>query len=145
MGPQGIGAIEVFIGEKSTCAKWACAKWVLEGGIKKKTRKKTILHYSALISLLSLSLSRAQSSLCLSRSGNNSIVGNVQTVCSNSDGDFLTGSPSSIQLYMETTQDLLNPAIDNISIMEDPKTGDVSLPRATVVEIRGHRSFIELL
>ncbi|GMP75376.1 hypothetical protein CsSME_00032496 [Camellia sinensis var. sinensis] len=50
-----------------------------------------------------------------------------------------------IMLYMETTQDLLNPAIDNISIMEDPKTGDVSLPRATVVEIRGHRSFIELL
>ncbi|KAF5954427.1 hypothetical protein HYC85_007283 [Camellia sinensis] len=50
-----------------------------------------------------------------------------------------------IMLYMETIQDLLNPANDNISIMEDPKTGDVSVPGATLVEIRGQQSFVELL
>jgi len=46
---------------------------------------------------------------------------------------------------METIQDLLDPSNDNISIVEDPKTGDVSLPGATVVEIRDQKSFIELL
>ncbi|XP_043716474.1 kinesin-like protein KIN-UB [Telopea speciosissima] len=54
-------------------------------------------------------------------------------------------SVSYLQLYMETIQDLLNPANDNISIVEDPRTGDVSLPGATVVEIRGQKSFVELL
>lgn len=37
---------------------------------------------------------------------------------------------------METLQDLLNPANDNIPIVDDPRTGDVSLPGATIVEIR---------
>lgn len=46
---------------------------------------------------------------------------------------------------METIQDLLNPANDNIPIVEDQKTGDVSLPGATVVEIRDQQSFMELL
>ncbi|KAA8522301.1 hypothetical protein F0562_012974 [Nyssa sinensis] len=54
-------------------------------------------------------------------------------------------SISYLQLYMETIQDLLDPANDNISIMEDPKTGDVSLPGATLVEIRDQQSFLELL
>ncbi|KAL6007998.1 hypothetical protein ACLOJK_033503 [Asimina triloba] len=48
-------------------------------------------------------------------------------------------------LYMETIQDLLDPGNDNISIMEDPKTGDVSLPGVSVVEIRDQQSFLELL
>ncbi|CAK9154529.1 unnamed protein product [Ilex paraguariensis] len=52
---------------------------------------------------------------------------------------------SYLQLYMETIQDLLNPSNDNIPIVEDPKTGDVSLPGATIVEIRDQQSFIELL
>lgn len=52
---------------------------------------------------------------------------------------------SYLQLYMETIQDLLNPANDNIPIVEDQKTGDVSLPGATVVEIRDQQSFMELL
>ncbi|XP_073119303.1 kinesin-like protein KIN-UB [Henckelia pumila] len=52
---------------------------------------------------------------------------------------------SYLQIYMETIQDLLNPANDNISIVEDQKTGDVSLPGATVMEIRDQQSFIELL
>ncbi|XP_038682774.1 kinesin-like protein KIN-UB [Tripterygium wilfordii] len=54
-------------------------------------------------------------------------------------------SVSYLQLYMETIQDLLDPANDNISIVEDPKTGDVSLPGATLVEIRNQQSFMELL
>ncbi|PIN23782.1 Kinesin (SMY1 subfamily) [Handroanthus impetiginosus] len=54
-------------------------------------------------------------------------------------------SVSYLQLYMETIQDLLNPANDNISIVEDQRTGDVSLPGATVLEIRDQQSFIELL
>ncbi|GMQ05134.1 hypothetical protein CsSME_00050279 [Camellia sinensis var. sinensis] len=52
---------------------------------------------------------------------------------------------SYLQLYMETIQDLLDPSNDNIAIMEDPKTGDVSLPGATIVEIRDQLSFVELL
>ncbi|XP_044503476.1 kinesin-like protein KIN-UB isoform X2 [Mangifera indica] len=52
---------------------------------------------------------------------------------------------SYLQLYMETIQDLLDPVNDNISIVEDPKTGDVSLPGATIVEIRDQKSFVELL
>lgn len=46
---------------------------------------------------------------------------------------------------METIQDLLDPTNDNISIVEDPKTGDVSLPGATHVEIRDEQRFMELL
>ncbi|MED6181803.1 hypothetical protein PIB30_022689 [Stylosanthes scabra] len=52
---------------------------------------------------------------------------------------------SYLQLYMETVQDLLNPANDNCSIVEDPRTGDVSLPGATHVDIRDQQSFLELL
>lgn len=46
---------------------------------------------------------------------------------------------------METIQDLLNPANDNIAILEDPKTGDESVPNATVVDIRDQNSFLQLL
>ncbi|KAL6004764.1 hypothetical protein ACLOJK_005320 [Asimina triloba] len=48
-------------------------------------------------------------------------------------------------LYMETIQDLLNIGNDNIPIVEDPKTGDVSLPGAASVEVRDQKSFVELL
>ncbi|XP_065859440.1 kinesin-like protein KIN-UB [Euphorbia lathyris] len=54
-------------------------------------------------------------------------------------------SVSYLQLYMEAIQDLLDPTNDNISIVEDPRTGDVSLPGATLVEIRNQQSFVELL
>ncbi|XP_073302896.1 kinesin-like protein KIN-UB isoform X2 [Primulina huaijiensis] len=54
-------------------------------------------------------------------------------------------SVSYLQLYMETIQDLLNPSNGNISIVEDPKNGDVSVPGATLVEIRDPKSFVELL
>lgn len=52
---------------------------------------------------------------------------------------------SYLQLYMETIQDLLYPGNDNIAIVEDPKTGDVAVPGATVAEIRDRMSFMELL
>jgi kinesin family protein 5 len=52
---------------------------------------------------------------------------------------------SYLQLYMETVQDLLTPSNYNILIMEDPKSGDVSVPGATVVEIRDQQSFVDLL
>ena len=46
---------------------------------------------------------------------------------------------------MEAVQDLLVPSNNNISIVEDPKTGDVSVPGATVAEIRDQQSIVELL
>ena len=46
---------------------------------------------------------------------------------------------------MEALQDFLNPANDNIPIVEDPKTGDVSLSGDTSVEIKDQPSFLELL
>ncbi|XP_052728289.1 kinesin-like protein KIN-UB [Vigna angularis] len=52
---------------------------------------------------------------------------------------------SYLQLYMETLQDLLNPVNDNIPIVEDPRSGDVSMPGATLVEITDQHSFLELL
>ncbi|KAH7295559.1 hypothetical protein KP509_27G054700 [Ceratopteris richardii] len=52
---------------------------------------------------------------------------------------------SYLQLYMETVLDLLVPGKDNIPIVEDPKTGDVSLPGATAVEIWDQTSFLDLL
>ncbi|KAK8538070.1 hypothetical protein V6N13_096141 [Hibiscus sabdariffa] len=54
-------------------------------------------------------------------------------------------SVSYLQLYMESLQDLLDPTNDNISIIEDHKSGDVSLPGATLVEIRDQQSCLELL
>ncbi|XP_015961465.1 kinesin-like protein KIN-UB [Arachis duranensis] len=59
------------------------------------------------------------------------------------DTDSIT--VSYLQLYMETLQDLLNPVNDNIPIVDDPRTGDVSLPGATLVEIRDQQSLLELL
>ncbi|KAL5211386.1 hypothetical protein ABZP36_022233 [Zizania latifolia] len=56
-----------------------------------------------------------------------------------------TVSVSYLQLYMEMIQDLLDPVNDNIAIVEDPRTGDVSLPGATVVEVRDQKSFVDLL
>eukprot|EP01018_Ginkgo_biloba_P012192 Gb_21131 [translate_table: standard] len=50
---------------------------------------------------------------------------------------------SYLQLYMEIVQDLLVPSNDNISIVEDPKTRDVSVHGATLVEIRDQQSFVD--
>ncbi|KAJ6849918.1 kinesin-like protein KIN-UA [Iris pallida] len=50
-----------------------------------------------------------------------------------------------LQLYLESIQDLLAPEKTNIPITEDPKTGEVFLPGATMVEIRNLDQFLELL
>ncbi|KAL5735028.1 hypothetical protein ACOSP7_032889 [Xanthoceras sorbifolium] len=52
---------------------------------------------------------------------------------------------SYLQLYMESIQDLLAPENINIPIHEDPKTGEVSLPGATVVKIQDLDHFLQLL
>ncbi len=49
------------------------------------------------------------------------------------------------QLYMESVQDLLAPERDNIAITEDPRTGDVSVPGATQVQLQDQSSFVRLL
>lgn len=51
----------------------------------------------------------------------------------------------SLQLYKESIQDLLAPEKTNIPINEDPKTGEVSLPGATVVKIQDLDNFLQLL
>ncbi|XP_057807424.1 kinesin-like protein KIN-UB [Salvia miltiorrhiza] len=69
----------------------------------------------------------------------------MEDILANISPEIDSISVSFLQLYMESIQDLLNPANDNISIVEDQKTGDVSLPGATVWEIRDQQSFIQLL
>ncbi|KAE7997005.1 hypothetical protein FH972_001680 [Carpinus fangiana] len=52
---------------------------------------------------------------------------------------------SYLQLYMESIQDLLAPEKTNIPINEDPKTGEVSLPGATIVKVQDLDHFLQLL
>ncbi|KAI4351366.1 hypothetical protein L6164_005738 [Bauhinia variegata] len=52
---------------------------------------------------------------------------------------------SYFQLYMEFIQDLLAPEKSNISIQEDPKSGEVSLPGAEVVKVRDLDNFVQSL
>ncbi|GER31258.1 armadillo repeat kinesin 2 [Striga asiatica] len=73
------------------------------------------------------------------------MVRSMEDILANISPDTDSILVSYLQLYMETIQDLLNPANDNISIVEDQKTGDVSLPGATVLEIRDQQSFVDLL
>jgi kinesin family protein 5 len=46
---------------------------------------------------------------------------------------------------MESIQDLLAPEKTNIPINEDPKTGEVSLPGATIVKVQDLDHFLQLL
>ncbi|CAL9753347.1 unnamed protein product [Musa acuminata subsp. burmannicoides] len=52
---------------------------------------------------------------------------------------------SYLQLYLETIQDLLAPEKTNIPVVEDPKTGEVSLPGSAIVQIKDLNQFLELL
>ncbi|KAL8130611.1 hypothetical protein V2J09_019766 [Rumex salicifolius] len=52
---------------------------------------------------------------------------------------------SFLQLYMESVQDLLSPEKVNIPIVEDSKTGEVSVPGAEVVQIQDLDHFMLLL
>ncbi|RWR87555.1 kinesin-like protein KIN-UB isoform X1 [Cinnamomum micranthum f. kanehirae] len=73
------------------------------------------------------------------------MVRSMEDILANISPEMDSVSVSYLQLYMETLQDLLDPSNDNISIAEDPKTGDVSVPGATLVEVRDRHSFVELL
>ncbi|KAL0654736.1 hypothetical protein Bca4012_097427 [Brassica carinata] len=73
------------------------------------------------------------------------MVRSMEDIISGTSLDTDSISVSYLQLYMETIQDLLDPSNDNIAIVEDPKTGDVSLPGATHVEIRNQQNFLDLL
>nr|GMC82757.1 armadillo repeat-containing kinesin-like protein 2 [Ipomoea batatas] len=73
------------------------------------------------------------------------MVRSMEEILANTCLETDSVSVSYLQLYMETIQDLLNPANDNIAIIEDQISGDISLPGATVVEVRDHQSFLELL
>ncbi|KAF8395265.1 hypothetical protein HHK36_019207 [Tetracentron sinense] len=52
---------------------------------------------------------------------------------------------SYLQLYLESIQDLLAPEKNNIPIVEDPKTGEVSLPGAAVVKVQDVDHFLQLV
>nr|XP_027104933.1 kinesin-like protein KIN-UC isoform X4 [Coffea arabica] len=52
---------------------------------------------------------------------------------------------SYLQLYMESIQDLLAPEKTNIPIVEDGRTGEVSVPGATVVKLNSMDQFVQLL
>ncbi|KAF8721260.1 hypothetical protein HU200_023186 [Digitaria exilis] len=52
---------------------------------------------------------------------------------------------SYLQLYLESVQDLLAPEKTNIPIVEDAKTGEVSLPGAAIVEIKDLEHVFQLL
>ncbi|CAN6461387.1 unnamed protein product [Victoria cruziana] len=52
---------------------------------------------------------------------------------------------SYLQLYMESLQDLLAPEKSNIQIVEDPGTGEVSLPGCTIIKVRGIDHALHLL
>ncbi|KAL3523496.1 hypothetical protein ACH5RR_016330 [Cinchona calisaya] len=52
---------------------------------------------------------------------------------------------SYLQLYMESIQDLLAPEKTSIPIVEDGRTGEVSVPGATVVKIQNLDQFVQLM
>uniref|UniRef100_K4A5N0 Kinesin-like protein n=1 Tax=Setaria italica TaxID=4555 RepID=K4A5N0_SETIT len=54
-------------------------------------------------------------------------------------------SERGIMLYLESVQDLLAPEKTNIPIVEDAKTGEVSLPGAAIVEIKDLEHAFQLL
>ncbi|GFP94347.1 armadillo repeat-containing kinesin-like protein 1, partial [Phtheirospermum japonicum] len=66
--------------------------------------------------------------------------------------DILAGTSTSdsvelsyLQLYMESIQDLLAPEKTNIPIVEDAKTGEISVPGVEIIKIRNLDHFLQLL
>ncbi|KAG8380541.1 hypothetical protein BUALT_Bualt06G0026300 [Buddleja alternifolia] len=66
--------------------------------------------------------------------------------------DIIAGTSASdsveisyLQLYMESIQDLLAPEKINIPIVEDAKTGEVSVPGVEIVKIRNLDHFLQIL
>ncbi|XP_029116554.1 kinesin-like protein KIN-UA isoform X2 [Elaeis guineensis] len=69
----------------------------------------------------------------------------LEDIIANTNSNFDSVAVSYLQLYLESVQDLLAPEKTNIPIVEDPKTGEVSLPGASLVEIRDLDHSLELL
>ncbi|PKA62744.1 Armadillo repeat-containing kinesin-like protein 1 [Apostasia shenzhenica] len=56
-----------------------------------------------------------------------------------------TVSITYLQLYLETIQDLLEPEKNDLFISEDPKSGEILVRGAAIVEVRDIENFLELL
>lgn len=69
----------------------------------------------------------------------------LEDILADVDPNHDTVTVSYFQLYLETVRDLLAPERDNIAIVEDPKTGDVSMAGATMVQVRNRGGFVQLL
>jgi hypothetical protein len=69
----------------------------------------------------------------------------LEDILLNASSASISVEISYLQLYMETIQDLLAPEKNNISINEDAKTGEVSVPGATVVNIQDLDHFLQVL
>ncbi|KAK4774570.1 hypothetical protein SAY86_009505 [Trapa natans] len=73
------------------------------------------------------------------------MIRSLEDIIANTSHASDTVDVSYLQLYMESLQDLLAPEKVNIPICEDPKTGDVTVPGATVARVRDVEHFRELL
>ncbi|KAG6503848.1 hypothetical protein ZIOFF_036172 [Zingiber officinale] len=69
----------------------------------------------------------------------------LEGIFANTTAGSDTVTISYLQLYLESVQDLLSPEKTNIPIVEDPKTGEVSLPGSAVVQLNDLDHFLELL
>ncbi|XP_050210696.1 kinesin-like protein KIN-UC isoform X2 [Mercurialis annua] len=73
------------------------------------------------------------------------VVRALEDIITNTSPDTDVVEVSYLQLYMESIEDLLAPEKVNIPINEDPRTGEVSLPGATIVRVRDLDTVFELL
>ncbi|OVA18001.1 Armadillo [Macleaya cordata] len=69
----------------------------------------------------------------------------LEDILANTSPGLDTVEVSYLQLYLESIQDLLAPEKNNIPIVEDSKTGEVSLPGAAVVKVRDIDQFMQLV
>ncbi|KAM6584399.1 hypothetical protein CsatB_011401 [Cannabis sativa] len=69
----------------------------------------------------------------------------LEDILSSTSPGFDSVEISYLQLYLESIHDLLAPEKINIPIYEDPKTGEVSLPGASVVQVQDLDHFLHLL
>ncbi|KAF9596407.1 hypothetical protein IFM89_010671, partial [Coptis chinensis] len=69
----------------------------------------------------------------------------MKDILANTSPGSFTVEISYLQLYLESVQDLLLPEKNNIPIVEDPKTGEVSLPGSVVIKVQDLYHFVQLL
>ncbi|XP_047327112.1 kinesin-like protein KIN-UC isoform X2 [Impatiens glandulifera] len=73
------------------------------------------------------------------------IVRALEDIIASTSGSSDIVEVSYLQLYLESVQDLLAPERTNIPIVEDHKTGEVTLPGASVVKIQDVDHFLQVL